>query len=199
MVPNSESFGNCSSELIGLKMAFICCRVVFSVNFADDVVWSGRMMEERQEKNARGHWGGIQQTFMLGNCPLISARTYIIFPFFSLPSPSLHLSTLPHLAPHDNFTPRPNRQQMKATLLGKSSRFVLSLTVLCSTPFSSRCHNFLSYLSIYVFFINYILYNGRTILECTLKRINAGNWVDLAQNRNYWRALVNAALNLRNP
>ena len=23
--------------------------------------------------------------------------------------------------------------------------------------------------------------------------INAGNWVDSAQNRNYWRALVNAA------
>ena len=27
--------------------------------------------------------------------------------------------------------------------------------------------------------------------------INAGNWVDLAQYRNYWRALVNAAFNLR--
>ena len=26
--------------------------------------------------------------------------------------------------------------------------------------------------------------------------INAGNWVDAAQDRNYWRALVNAALNL---
>ena len=28
-------------------------------------------------------------------------------------------------------------------------------------------------------------------------RINAGNWVDSAQDRNYWRALVNAALILR--
>ena len=27
--------------------------------------------------------------------------------------------------------------------------------------------------------------------------INAGNWVDSAEDRNYWRALVNAALNLR--
>ena len=29
--------------------------------------------------------------------------------------------------------------------------------------------------------------------------INTRNWVDSAQNRNYWRALVNAALNLRVP
>ena len=27
--------------------------------------------------------------------------------------------------------------------------------------------------------------------------MDAGNWVDSAQDRNYWRALVNAALNLR--
>ena len=27
--------------------------------------------------------------------------------------------------------------------------------------------------------------------------INAGNWVDSAQGMNYWRALVNATLNLR--
>ena len=26
--------------------------------------------------------------------------------------------------------------------------------------------------------------------------INSGNWVDSAQDRNYWRALVNEALNL---
>ena len=29
--------------------------------------------------------------------------------------------------------------------------------------------------------------------------VNAGNWVDSAQERNYCRALVNAALNLRVP
>ena len=29
--------------------------------------------------------------------------------------------------------------------------------------------------------------------------INAGNWVDSAQDRNYWRVLVNAAMNLRIP
>ena len=34
-----------------------------------------------------------------------------------------------------------------------------------------------------------------TILEWILK----SNWVDSAQGKNYWRAFVNAALNLRVP
>ena len=29
--------------------------------------------------------------------------------------------------------------------------------------------------------------------------INAGDWVDSAQDRNYWKTLVNVALNLRVP
>ena len=29
--------------------------------------------------------------------------------------------------------------------------------------------------------------------------INAGNWIDSVQDGNYWRALVNTALNLRVP
>ena len=29
--------------------------------------------------------------------------------------------------------------------------------------------------------------------------MNVGNWVDSAQDRSYWRALVTAALNLRVP
>ena len=40
---------------------------------------------------------------------------------------------------------------------------------------------------------------GRPRRRWDLKEIgiNVGNWVDSAQDRNYWRALVNAALNLR--
>ena len=29
--------------------------------------------------------------------------------------------------------------------------------------------------------------------------INDGNWVDSAQDRNYWRAIVNGALNIQVP
>ena len=39
-----------------------------------------------------------------------------------------------------------------------------------------------------------------TILEWILNKcINTRNWVDSAQGRDYWRAVVNAALNLRIP
>ena len=40
---------------------------------------------------------------------------------------------------------------------------------------------------------------GETNVRMDLEEIgiNAGNWVNLAQDRDYWRALVNAALNLR--
>ena len=41
------------------------------------------------------------------------------------------------------------------------------------------------------------IYNIRMDLEEI--GVNAGNWVDSTQDRNYWRALVNAALNLRVP
>ena len=36
-------------------------------------------------------------------------------------------------------------------------------------------------------------------IRMDLEEIDEGNWVDSAQHWNYWRALVNAALNLRVP
>ena len=42
--------------------------------------------------------------------------------------------------------------------------------------------------------------DGRTIrMDLEEIGINVGNWVDSAQDRNYWRALVIAALNLQVP
>ena len=38
-------------------------------------------------------------------------------------------------------------------------------------------------------------YNNRMDLEEV--GINSGNWIDSAQDNDYWRVLVNAALNLR--
>jgi hypothetical protein len=35
--------------------------------------------------------------------------------------------------------------------------------------------------------------------KSNIKCLIVGNWVDFAQARDYWRALVNAALNLRVP
>ena len=50
-------------------------------------------------------------------------------------------------------------------------------------------------------------YTGKRPLGRTRRRwedleeidINAGNWVDSARDRDYWRALVNAALRFRDP
>jgi hypothetical protein len=40
--------------------------------------------------------------------------------------------------------------------------------------------------------------DGRIILKCIFKKWNGSmDWIDLAQNRDRWRALVNAVTNLR--
>ena len=40
---------------------------------------------------------------------------------------------------------------------------------------------------------------GHIRMDIEEMRINVGNWIDSAQDRDYWRALVNVALNLRVP
>ena len=42
-------------------------------------------------------------------------------------------------------------------------------------------------------------WEGNIRMDLREMGINAGNWVDSAQDRDYWRALVNAAFNLRVP
>ena len=79
-----------------------------------------------------------------------------------------------------------------------------------SIPLSVTCENsFLGALlcalkDIYSIHLNdHLFQNYNYVPLCTLKKngheiwnIRSLNWVDLAQDRNYWRALVNAALNL---
>ena len=57
--------------------------------------------------------------------------------------------------------------------------------------------------SIYYYFITIIMTTFTIIITIRMDLeemgINAGNWIDSAQDRNYWKALVNAAMNLRVP
>ena len=43
--------------------------------------------------------------------------------------------------------------------------------------------------------------DGRTVLKCIFKKwFGMGmDWIDLAQDRNRWRAVVNAVMNVRVP
>jgi hypothetical protein len=42
--------------------------------------------------------------------------------------------------------------------------------------------------------------DGRTILKWIFERLGGGvDWINLAQDRDRWRALVNAVMNLRVP